>query len=149
MPVTIFLASPAFFALHGFFRHSILVRAGVLGAAGTAARKELRETLRDRRTIGTLVLMPLLVYPILNIAFQKFLLSSADGAGVIEYRVGMESEAKAVLLRDYLMAGERALAAKKEDGAADVPSGAPPPVEATVMFSVGPELERHVRDLDL
>ena len=26
--------------------------------------KELRETLRDRRTIATLVLMPLLVYPL-------------------------------------------------------------------------------------
>ena len=47
------------------------------------ATKELRETLRDRRTIVTLVFMPLLVYPILSLVFQNFLLStltpSADG----------------------------------------------------------------------
>ena len=41
------------------------------------ARKELRETLRDRRTILTLVLMPLFVYPLLGLTFQKFLLSQA------------------------------------------------------------------------
>ena len=40
------------------------------------ATKELRETLRDRRTIVTLIFMPLLVYPILSLIFQNFLLSS-------------------------------------------------------------------------
>ncbi len=40
------------------------------------ASKELRETLRDRRTILTLFLMPLLVYPILSLLFQGFLASS-------------------------------------------------------------------------
>ena len=39
-------------------------------------RKELRETLRDRRTIITLVLMPLLVYPLLSVAFRQFFFSS-------------------------------------------------------------------------
>ncbi|MEX0824718.1 MAG: ABC transporter permease subunit [Pirellulaceae bacterium] len=39
-------------------------------------RKELRETLRDRRTIMTLVLMPLLVYPLLSMTLQRVLLSS-------------------------------------------------------------------------
>ncbi|MFK7767806.1 MAG: ABC transporter permease subunit/CPBP intramembrane protease [Mariniblastus sp.] len=38
--------------------------------------KELRETLRDRRTIITLVLMPLLVYPALSLVFKTFLLSN-------------------------------------------------------------------------
>jgi ABC-2 type transport system permease protein/sodium transport system permease protein len=37
--------------------------------------KELRETLRDRRTLITLLLMPLLVYPLLSMAFQRLLLS--------------------------------------------------------------------------
>jgi len=45
------------------------------------ALKELRETLRDRRTIVTLVMMPLLVYPILSLVFQNFLLSSLGNAG--------------------------------------------------------------------
>jgi len=44
------------------------------------ATKELRETLRDRRTISTLVLMPLLVYPILSLVFQNFLISSLGPA---------------------------------------------------------------------
>jgi ABC-type Na+ efflux pump permease subunit len=43
---------------------------------GRLASKELRETLRDRRTIITLFLMPLLVYPILSLLFQGFLASS-------------------------------------------------------------------------
>ena len=38
-------------------------------------RKELRETLRDRRTIITLLVMPLLLYPILSMALNRFLLS--------------------------------------------------------------------------
>lgn len=41
------------------------------------ALKELRETLRDRRTLVTLILMPLLVYPILSLVFKTFLLSNA------------------------------------------------------------------------
>ena len=37
------------------------------------ALKELRETLRDRRTIATLLLMPILVYPLLSVAFRAVL----------------------------------------------------------------------------
>ena len=37
------------------------------------ALKELREILRDRRTIVTLVLMPLLVYPLLGVIVTKFI----------------------------------------------------------------------------
>jgi hypothetical protein len=40
--------------------------------------KELRETLRDRRTIITLVVMPTLIYPLLALAFQRFLLTSVS-----------------------------------------------------------------------
>ena len=39
------------------------------------AYKELRETLRDRRTLLTLFLMPLIVYPILSLLLQSFFLS--------------------------------------------------------------------------
>lgn len=45
------------------------------------ALKELRETLRDRRTIVTLILMPLLVYPILSLVFKTFLLSNVGILG--------------------------------------------------------------------
>ena len=43
---------------------------------GRLVLKELREILRDRRTIITLVVMPLLIYPLLAIVFQRFLLTS-------------------------------------------------------------------------
>ena len=36
------------------------------------ARKELRESLRDRRTLVTLIVMPLIVYPLLGTVVQKF-----------------------------------------------------------------------------
>ncbi len=42
------------------------------------ARKELRETLRDRRTILTLVLMPVLVYPLLSVGFRQIFMSAAS-----------------------------------------------------------------------
>ena len=41
--------------------------------------KELRETLRDRRTLITLILMPLLVYPALSLVFKTFLLNNLEG----------------------------------------------------------------------
>jgi sodium transport system permease protein len=53
------------------------------------AQKELRETLRDRRTIITLVAMPLIVYPLLSLIFKTFLLSNlgiGGASGEIRYR---------------------------------------------------------------
>ena len=45
------------------------------------ALKELRETLRDRRTIVTLIVMPLLVYPILSLIFRSFLAANTQLLG--------------------------------------------------------------------
>lgn len=42
------------------------------------ARKELRESLRDRRTLVTLIFMPILVYPLLGIVIQRFSVSGFD-----------------------------------------------------------------------
>lgn len=52
-----------------------------LNRMGRLARKELSEILRDRRTIITLVLMPLLLYPILSFAFRQLLPAMAMRAG--------------------------------------------------------------------
>ncbi len=54
-------------------------------------QKELKETSRDRRTIITLVLMPLLVYPLLSMALNRFLLSTDSSAEVV-YRIGVSSD---------------------------------------------------------
>lgn len=42
------------------------------------ARKEVRESLRDRRTLVTLVFMPVLVYPLLGVVIQRFSIASFD-----------------------------------------------------------------------
>ena len=73
------------------------------------ARKELRETLRDRRTILTLVLMPLFVYPLLGLTFQKFLLSQSTvlgGPKRPEYVIGFSSPEDADRLHPFLVSGD-------------------------------------------
>src|SRR5438094_107687 len=60
---------------------------------GRLVRKELSEILRDRRTIITLVLMPLLLYPLLSVGFQQFAsLSPVDPKRGPEYHFGFASE---------------------------------------------------------
>lgn len=54
--------------------------------------KELRETLRDRRTIITLVLMPLLVYPLLSMTMQRFLLTSSAKQETLFYTIGVNND---------------------------------------------------------
>ncbi len=50
------------------------------GRLARLCRKELKETLRDRRTIITLVLMPLLIYPLLSMTLNRFLVSATAEA---------------------------------------------------------------------
>lgn len=76
-------------------------------------RKELREILRDRRTILTLVLMPLLLYPLMGIAFNQFYQSHLVSMQVPEYRLGFTSEREAVLVLHFLQQGEQILAARR------------------------------------
>lgn len=57
------------------------------------AQKELREILRDRRTIFTLVLMPLLLYPLLTVVMRQFLLTSTLSTDRLAYRVGVRDKA--------------------------------------------------------
>lgn len=55
------------------------------------AMKELKEILRDRRTITTLVLMPLLVYPLMGVLVKRGLISSVPLAGSAAFRIAIES----------------------------------------------------------
>ena len=67
------------------------------------AVKELRETLRDRRTIITLLLMPLLVYPLLAVMFQRFMLASMHLSSVgVTYDIGVESTHDASVVDRFL-----------------------------------------------
>src|SRR4051794_30488830 len=83
-----------------------------LARQGRLIRKELRESLRDRRTILTLVLTPLLLYPILAMAFQQLILSNRVEKDATTYRVGFVSEAEAGSLLPYLDKGRRYLEAR-------------------------------------
>lgn len=74
------------------------------------ARKELVEILRDRRTVLTLLLMPLLLYPLLSVAFRQFLISGVVGSESYKYRVGFQSEEEARAAFQFLASGEASLA---------------------------------------
>ncbi|MEM6688447.1 MAG: ABC transporter permease subunit, partial [Planctomycetota bacterium] len=77
---------------------------GTLARRFRFALKELRETLRDRRTIVTLLLMPVLVYPLLSMAMNRFLLGGASAEEAL--RIGLESEVDAEFLSQLLSAPE-------------------------------------------
>jgi ABC-2 type transport system permease protein/sodium transport system permease protein len=68
--------------------------------------KELRETLRDRRTIVTLVAMPLLVYPLLSLGFKQLLVASVSKTDARGWRVATATEEEANRLRPLLAMGE-------------------------------------------
>ncbi len=78
--------------------------------------KELRETLRDRRTILTLVLMPLLLYPLMTIAFRQFFLSASLQKGLTErnlnepdFLIGTAKEGDGLILERALQEGQQLL----------------------------------------
>lgn len=73
-----------------------------LAHGGRLARKELREILRDRRTIVTLVLMPMLVYPLIGVTFQKFLALQLTQRTGVEYRIGARTAQEGVRLQRLL-----------------------------------------------
>jgi ABC-2 type transport system permease protein/sodium transport system permease protein len=80
------------------------------GRLGRLCLKELRESLRDRRTLITLILMPILVYPLLSMAMQRLIVSTASGlnADKTEYIIGVTDEQAGSLVASAL--GETALA---------------------------------------
>ncbi len=64
-------------------------------------QKELRETIRDRRTVMTLLVMPLLLYPLLSMALNRFLLTSGARA-TNTFFIGVDTEEEGSLLASYL-----------------------------------------------
>ncbi|MEM8733603.1 MAG: ABC transporter permease subunit/CPBP intramembrane protease, partial [Planctomycetota bacterium] len=56
--------------------------------------KELRESLRDRRTIVTLILMPLLVYPLLSLVLNRVLLNNVTTKAESIVTIGVSNELK-------------------------------------------------------
>lgn len=75
-------------------------------------QKELRETLRDRRTIITLIVMPILLYPLLSIAMQRVFLSSFQNRGETTYTIGVATTEERDMLGTAIQGG-RKLAAQR------------------------------------
>ncbi len=84
------------------------------GRTWRLAVKELREILRDRRTVLTLVLMPLLVYPLLGVIMRKGVLSNLSLMQKIEIHVCFDSEEDAGRFTSAMVRGEELLANNSE-----------------------------------
>ena len=69
-------------------------------------RKEIRETLRDRRTIVTLMVMPLLLYPLLGFGL-RFIAFQQPSDSKLEYRLAFETEDAAIWITDALQLGRQ------------------------------------------
>jgi ABC-type Na+ efflux pump permease subunit/membrane protease YdiL (CAAX protease family) len=85
-----------------------------LGRLRRLAYKELIEILRDRRTIITLALMPLLVYPLLGIVVEKLLLPSFAEVERVAYLIGFENDEQAERLKELLYTGNQLLIQARE-----------------------------------
>jgi sodium transport system permease protein len=82
------------------------------GRLGRLCLKELRESLRDRRTIITLFLMPILVYPLLSMAMQRLIVGSIRGDSEnMEFLVGVSDEQAAQVVNNSIRETQRAIQA--------------------------------------
>src|SRR5262245_44076060 len=121
--------------------------------------KELREILRDRRTIITLVVMPILIYPLLAVVFQRFLLTSITVGENVEYDIGVDSVIAQNVLAAQLQKGAAILAHRKQSAASESKDGKnkntfdKPETEAlpdvTLVAYPDQTLRRHVADSSL
>ena len=129
-----------------------------LGRLARLCLKELREILRDRRTIVTLLLMPLLVYPLLSLGFQRLMLTSLDGAREIRGVLAVDSQAAFDQVRRMLQDGEvligdsrqRAVTAKRptDAGKAKLPL-LEPKLEMSLAIRTNPEEDVATGEVDL
>ncbi|MSR57979.1 MAG: CPBP family intramembrane metalloprotease [Planctomycetaceae bacterium] len=113
---------------------------------GRLTLKELREILRDRRTIVTLVLMPLLLYPLLTIAFQQFFVAQLSTVETQRLTIGFRDRQEGHYLSQVLDLGGL--------GVVDVDQEPPPMADGSapkviVEAGVRPELEFGLKEYDI
>jgi sodium transport system permease protein len=113
--------------------------------------KELRESLRDRRTIVTLVLMPLLVYPLISLGFKQFLFANLSKTEPRMWRIAAENDQRGQQLAVLLAEGDRMLRQQqKAKGPANLLSESNEDPEVTFerlpgVFSYAGDLEKALR----
>jgi ABC-2 type transport system permease protein/sodium transport system permease protein len=119
-------------------------RKQIAGRLWRLVLKELREIFRDRRTIITLVVMPVLIYPLLALVFQRFLLTSLTSQEESVYSLGIETELDKNLLIRQLELGQAVLEQRGSGTTANSPEGALPKLSWTFLQTG--EIEKHVAD---
>jgi sodium transport system permease protein len=72
---------------------------------GRLCMKEMRESLRDRRTVITLVLMPLLIYPLLSLVLNRVLLSGIAEKAKLQVNFGFSKEVSESAFGDLVTTG--------------------------------------------
>jgi sodium transport system permease protein len=114
---------------------------------GRLVRKELVEIVRDRRTIITLVLMPLLLYPLLSVAFQQFFLASGiDPGRGLAYRIGFASKQEYLTFFHFLAFGEKLVEAQSKEARAKEDKKDAAPRRPELVPKIFPDLENALRD---
>jgi sodium transport system permease protein len=98
-------------------------------------QKEWAETLRDRRTLITLVLMPLLVYPLLSIIFRQFLFSSLGNQSAVVV-IGVPDVGQQQRLLESLKLGHRWLLQQNQQPVAGIFRIEPPLVEEPALENI-------------
>lgn len=78
----------------------------VLARFGRLASKELKETLRDRRTLITLFLMPLILYPVLSLVMSRLLLSNLKSNGASVFHIAVASEREQIMLQRAIVTAQ-------------------------------------------
>ncbi|MBI3821624.1 MAG: CPBP family intramembrane metalloprotease [Planctomycetes bacterium] len=97
-----------------------------LGRVLRLARKELREILRDRRTIITLVAMPVLLYPLMSVLFLQFALASKTATKETpKYQIGILTSVEAAIFNDRLDLGRKTLLQRRPPAEKDKPDAWP------------------------
>ncbi|HRA87370.1 MAG TPA: hypothetical protein PK992_04855, partial [Planctomycetaceae bacterium] len=97
------------------------------------ARKELRESLRDRRTLVTLILMPLIVYPLLGSVVQRFAINKVNPnspAAIVAFDSSFQPALIAAILNEHPAESDVADDSNTKNTADPIePADAPPSIE--------------------
>jgi ABC-2 type transport system permease protein/sodium transport system permease protein len=105
--------------------------------------KELRETLRDRRTIVTLLAMPLLLYPLIGLGFRFFALQQVAATASV-FRLALETEEEARYVMDLIELSESVKRNQQEQAslaqtaAPSSQSDASNPLDRSIAIPTGP-----------
>ncbi|CAN5524493.1 ABC transporter permease subunit [soil metagenome] len=120
-----------------------------LGRISRLVRKETTGVLRDRRTIVTLFLMPLLLYPLLAVCFRQFFLSQKADEAPPVYRIGFRNEVEANAIVDYFSLGRSALSKLIEKSSSEKSASNSSDPQPRLSIHIADDLKKSLEDGNL